>query len=221
MISAELAAKDHGEVNNTVNLLYNQLSSDDDDDDDTSIGSPSKEESNSPDPYLYHTDKSHHTTTADNPPPVTSHVTTDNITFRVPSEKAVLSKTEDTSVDAAGKRLGAESGKNDATSCSEDDSSDDHEVRGRIASASMRSLTSLFGQTEEFLEQEIAKSVGLEQLTRLARATSARVVVDSLSLDPTAIDKIITHNHKQRKEKSSLPPSRAASKIGSALRYSS
>lgn len=76
-------------------------------------------------------------------------------------------------------------------------SSEDVEAKGRIISASVTSLSSLFGQTTQSLENDIAQSVGLEQLTRLSRATCARVVVESLHIDPTATDTIIAHNNKQ------------------------
>lgn len=61
--------------------------------------------------------------------------------------------------------------------------------------------SSLFG---EVLESAIARTVGLEQLTRLPLATCARVVVSSLHLDTAAIDNIISHNRKRNQERASL-----------------
>lgn len=86
-------------------------------------------------------------------------------------------------------------------------STEDLEARGRIVSASMTSLSTQFGQSPEALETDIAKSVGLEQLTRLSRATRARVVVDSLQVDPSAVNIIMAHN--TSKKKSTLPSSAA------------
>ena len=78
---------------------------------------------------------------------------------------------------------------------SEEDSAPSEQIhmkRGRIASASLRDLLSQFGVSSE---EEIARTMGVEQLTRLGRATSARVVVDTLHLDPAAVDRILAHKH--------------------------
>ena len=101
-------------------------------------------------------------------------------------------------------------GENEGTSESSDEEedlpSDQIEMkRGRIASASLRDLVSGFGECGVPSEEEIARSMGVEQLTRLGRATSARVVVDTLQLDPTALDKILSTKYKPMEGKKDGP----------------
>ena len=105
----------------------------------------------------------------------------------------------------------SEVSKDESGSGDEENTSDKQESQGVIESASLRSLSSLFGQTEASIEQEISRTVGLEQLTRLSRATSVRVLVHNLSLDPSAVDTIITHNQQHHK-------TRHLSNASSALR---
>ena len=83
------------------------------------------------------------------------------------------------------------------------------EGKGRIVSASVTSLSSLFGeQSAASLEEDIARNVGLEQLTRLSRATCVRVVVGNLQVEPTALRSIIvTHTTATTKKNQSSVPS--------------
>ncbi len=60
------------------------------------------------------------------------------------------------------------------------------------------SASSLFGLQDRTLESAIVQAVGMERLTRLGRVTSARVVVETLQLDPSALDTI---HSLQRKKK--------------------
>ena len=115
----------------------------------------------------------------------------------MPSEQAV----------DPGLHSGAESAKSEANSVSSEGGSAPseqiHMKRGRIASASLRDLLSQFGVSSE---EEIARTMGVEQLTRLGRATSARVVVDTLDLDPAAVDKILAHTHRPLPGKAETSP---------------
>lgn len=52
------------------------------------------------------------------------------------------------------------------------------------------SISSLFGSQDRTLESAIVQAVGIEKLTRLGRVTSARVMIESLQLDPSALDRI-------------------------------
>lgn len=66
-------------------------------------------------------------------------------------------------------------------------------------SSGLKRLSSLFvGGAESGLDSGIADSVGLEQLTRLARATSARIVVHTLTLDTEALDRLIIGSSSNR-----------------------
>ena len=63
----------------------------------------------------------------------------------------------------------------------------------------LKTLSSVFGRTDE---ADITNSIGVEQLTRLARATSGRITVDNLHIDSVAVNKIISHNQKKQKKNS-------------------
>ena len=120
-------------------------------------------------------------------PRVTSHVTTADP--RVTSHVTTAGPCVTSHVTTAGPRV--------TSPALGDGDTDDHEVRGRVTAVT--SLSSLFGQSAVAQECEIAKSVGLEQLTRLARASSVRVLVGGLHIHPSATPLILQHK-KRKKE---------------------
>lgn len=228
LVSAELAAEDQGLTahphtgwglgqagKGLAALLYNEFS--DEGDDGTSVSHTSMEELDTEDSDIIgprHVVTGHMTTRdADSAraPQTTRDTTADHVAARLPAAAAAVQdkvvKSQPAAAlgdnEAPGKRKAAPGRRATA-------SSEDLEARGRIVSASVTSLSSQFGQSAAALENDIARSVGLEQLTRLSRATSARVVVDSLQVDPSAVNTIMAHN--TSKKKSVLPCS-------AALRY--
>ncbi len=98
---------------------------------------------------------------------------------------------------------GEESGSSDQEECAPAEQI--QMKRGRIASASLRDLLAQFGQSEVPSEQEMSRTMGVEQLTRLGRATSARVIVDTLHLEPVALEKIISHKYRPVEGKGTGP----------------
>ncbi len=77
------------------------------------------------------------------------------------------------------------------------------------------SVSSLFGLKDRSLESAIVQAVGMEKLTRLGRVTSARVVVESLQLDPAALETI--HSLQRRKKSRRVEVSRVPWSAVSAL----
>ncbi len=66
----------------------------------------------------------------------------------------------------------------------------------------LSTLAGRFGKGENFLEHDISSSIGIEQLTRLGRATSVRLVVGTLQVDSIAVNKIISYKNRDRKRPS-------------------
>lgn len=64
--------------------------------------------------------------------------------------------------------------------------------KGGRDGAGVKSLSSLFGsEAEAGLDLRIADLVGLKQLNNLARCTSARILVQTLTVDTMALDRLI------------------------------
>lgn len=215
-----------------VDLLYDELSSDDNTADSV-ISSASEEEETNPAPSSTHRQESCHVTTAESggarvnvgapslgtskrPPTKTSSLAGDG-NGDAPLSEAPLSDATGKRTQATGKRIRATSGPLGNGM----DSTQGSRVRDKGVSMGKVGVSSMFGQGEstsvregkvgvssslfgEVLESAIARTVGLEQLTRLPLATCARVVVSSLHLDTAAIDNIISHNRKRNQERAGL-----------------
>lgn len=216
-----------------VDLLYDELSSDDNTADSV-ISSASEEEETNPAPRSTHRREScRHVTTVESggvrvnvgapslgtskrPPTKTSSLAGDG-NGAAPLSEAPLSEATGKRTQATGKRIRATSG----PLGNGIDSTQGSSVRDEGVSTGKVGVSSMFGESEstsvregkvgvssslfgEVLESAIARTVGLEQLTRLPLATYARVVVSSLHLDMAAIDNIISHNRKRNQERASL-----------------
>ena len=106
-----------------------------------------------------------------------------------------------------------------APSKDEADSAGSSDKKEVVHSEGLAALPSVFGScVHGSLESDILNAVGLEQLTRLARATSVRIVVTTLDLDLTAVDKIINRIH-AKQVRISRKLSQSTPKISSSLRY--
>ena len=82
---------------------------------------------------------------------------------------------------------------------------------GRIDSWS---TLSFFGRQDRALESTILQAIGMEKLTRLGRVTSARVTVECLQLDPSAMENLPLMQKKKMASKipqPAVPSSRYAS----------
>lgn len=228
-----------------VNLLYDELSSDNNTADSV-ISSASEEEETNPAPSSTHRRESCHVTTAESggvrvnvgapslgtskrPPTKTLSLAGDG-NGDTPLSEAPLSKATGKRTQATGKRIRATSG----PLGNGIDSTQGSSVRDEGVSTGKVGVSSMFGEGEstsvregkvgvssslfgEVLESAIARTVGLEQLTRLPLATCARVVVSSLHLDTAAIDNIISHNRKRNHGLSShatITASRTTSALG-------
>ena len=202
LMSAELAARNQDQATGQVELLYHQLSTDEEEEEEEEEDTSTLLESHSsPEPP------------PDPPPPPAPR----RSTLKAPKRTGVATSTEGGGggegppvKELAAVAEGAVAGVSERAlvktavvtgeeSVSEG-SEEDCEVRGIIASASLRSLSSLFGQPDAYFEQEIARGVGLEQLTRLSRATSARVVVHHLHVNPSAVEEVLSHCHQQHSD---------------------
>lgn len=89
--------------------------------------------------------------------------------------------------------------------------------RGGMKTDSMSTLSSHFSGRS--LESAIVSSVGMERLTCLGRVTSARVSVDGLELDTSAVDDILASS-RQKKKSSKSGLKMASSQVESSTRYS-
>lgn len=205
LVSAELAAQGQGEgKRNLADLVYQDFS-----DEDGDAGNSSMEEFGT----ASNTGKRGHRVTISDASPV---VIEDpgpgqgGVAGGVPGDSKKQPLDRDASCAEPLPQAEAQAGKALAggTHPSGDDgSSIEEQAKGRIVSASVASLDSLFGgQSAVSLETEIARDVGLEQLTRLSRATCVRVVVGHLQVDPIAVGTVMAaHSTTTKKRQSRVP----------------
>lgn len=81
---------------------------------------------------------------------------------------------------------------------------------------SWSTLSSLMGgRHDRSLESAILRSVGMEKLTRLGRVTSARVMVENLQLDTSAVESICSTHRKKASSRIPQPLTRYSTSLTS------
>ena len=75
--------------------------------------------------------------------------------------------------------------------------------RSKEKADSLTTLSSYFVKGRSSLEATIVSAIGLERLTQLGRVGSARITLDSLQIDPSLAQQILTH-HIEKKRTSQL-----------------
>ena len=71
--------------------------------------------------------------------------------------------------------------------------------RNKEKTDSLTTLSSYFVKGRGSLEAAIVSAIGLERLTQLGRVGSARITIDSLQIDPSSAQQILTHHREKKK----------------------